>query len=173
MFESLLNPFKNTESKSSPEGETSFSPEMKERIERVGTSMRESFAKIQAFLAGGGKLIPSAPLAVRLGITLPVLAFFVSLSEDASAQKLSASNGLPGNTITQTDQSTQNQKRHQRQAIEETTVILLDQGLQIAGQVTKDPKVKNILWTTQGALRVIDNIDDAIYQTNNRTKGTQ
>ncbi len=180
MFGNSWNPFKKTES--APEDAVNSSLEKAPKsLEKIANSISISLDKIKAHLDRGESLKLSPATATRAKILLPALmAIMMSLqSEDASAQTIAS---FAGQTVTMVNQSRQNKNtpeeqaqknvnRQKRQVVQEGIWMLAGTVTQVVGQTTKDPELKNAMRTTQAVLIATDQVDDAVYNANNRTKG--
>lgn len=181
MFGNSWNPFKKTEI-DPVEVATPSVEKTPSSLEKIAASIGISLDKIKHSIDRGESLKLSPATAVRAKILLPALmAMMMSLqSEDASAQTIAS---FTGQTVTMVNQSRQNRNtpeeqsrknvnRQTRQVIQEGIWMLAGTATQIVGQTTNDPELRNAMRTTQAVLIATDQVDDAVYNANNRTLGT-
>ena len=95
----------------------------------------------------------------------------MTLAEDASAQKVNGRSGQK--IISPQEQSIKNQKRQNRQVVQETVWQVLGTAAQVTGQSSTNPNVKKIATAVYTGLVVTDNIDDSIKKTNDQIYGTR
>ncbi len=182
MFGNSWNPFKKTEAAPSENNSPSLE-KAPTSVESIAKSMGISLDKIKSYLDRGESLKLSPALATRAKILLPALmAMMMSLqAEDASAQTIAS---FTGQTVTMVNQSRQNKNtpeeqsrknvnRQTRQVVQEGLWMLAGTATQIIGQTTKDPELRDAMRTTQAVLIATDQVDDAVYNANNKTLGTR